>query len=232
MSGQHVDGGAFLRKLREGAGDGTAVKICGFTLEQEAVDACRAGADALGINFYPKSKRFISFEESAEWLPNLPGDVSRIGIFVNEDVDRVSEIVMSGHIDAAQLHGDESADYCKVLAERGISFIKAFGVKDPESLNGIDGYHTPWILLDAWCPGEYGGSGKRFDQQLATATVHRFPHLRVVLSGGLTPDNVSAAVAAVKPAAVDVASGVEDSPGRKNPGMVRRFISEAQQADS
>jgi phosphoribosylanthranilate isomerase len=220
-------GGAFLRKLRQAEGDSPAVKICGFTLEEEAMAACLAGADALGINYYSKSRRFISFEASAQWLPTLPSEVSRIGIFVNEDIDRVTAIVRSGHIDAAQLHGDESADYCRELFERGIPFIKAFGVKDPESLEHIDCYHTPWILLDAWCPGEYGGSGKRFDEELAAATVRRFPQLRIILSGGLTPDNVRSAVAAVNPAAVDVASGVEDSPGRKNLSMVQRFITQA-----
>ena len=220
-------GGAFLRKLRQADGGSPAVKICGFTLAEEAMAACLAGADALGINYYSKSKRFISFEESAEWLPTLPSEVSRIGIFVNEDIDRVTAIVKSDNIDAAQLHGDESADYCRKLFEREVPFIKAFGVKDPESLEQIHCYHTPWILLDAWCPGEYGGSGKRFDEELAAATVRRFPELRIILSGGLTPDNVRSAVAAVNPAAVDVASGVEDSPGRKNLAMVQRFIAQA-----
>lgn len=220
--------GAFLAHLRCAAAPACpAVKICGFTMAEEAAAACRAGADAIGINFYPKSRRFIAFEACAEWLLALPRQVSRIGIFVNEDAGRVADIVGSGSIDAAQLHGDESPDYCRKLAALGIPIIKAFGVKDPRSLERVGDYHTPWILLDAWCPGEYGGSGRQFDRELAAATVAKHPHLRVILSGGLTPDNVREAVSDVHPAAVDVASGVEDAPGRKNIAMVRRFIAEA-----
>ncbi|MGK0189854.1 MAG: phosphoribosylanthranilate isomerase [Verrucomicrobiales bacterium] len=219
-------GGAFLHKMRN-PGDSPAVKICGFTVLEDALAACEAGADALGINFYRKSKRYISFEESAKWLGTLPSDVSRIGIFVNEELDRVAEIVGSGLIDGAQLHGDEPPEYCEALIRLDIPVIKAFGVKDPESLEDIECYHTPWILLDAWCPGEYGGSGKRFDQELATQVVGENPDLRFILSGGLNPYNVRDAVLHVQPAAVDVASGVETSPGRKNPAMVSQFIAEA-----
>lgn len=220
-------GGAFLNKLRNGSGDSPAIKICGFTQLDEALGACEAGADALGINYYEKSKRFVSFEDSAKWLGSIPEEVSRVGIFVNEDLDRVAEILASGLIDAAQLHGDESPDYCEALIFQDIPVIKAFGVKDPESLESIAEYHTPWILLDAWCPGEYGGSGKQFDQELAAKVVNDHPDLRIILSGGLNPYNVRDAVAKVRPAAVDVASGVEDSPGRKNQAMVSQFITEA-----
>ena len=222
-------GGAFLEKLRAHSSGPPAVKICGYTRLDEALAACAAGADALGINFYPKSKRYVPFEDCASWLSSLPAEVSRVGIFVNEDIRRVREILSSGLIDAAQLHGNETAEYCENLATVGIPIIKAFGVKDPSSLDHIVEYHTPWILLDAWCP-EYGGSGKRFDQELAVRTVQQHPELRIILSGGLNAENVRVAAMAVMPAAVDVASGVEDSPGRKNLELVKRFIAEARLA--
>ena len=222
-----TDLGKFIRSLGSGRGDDPAVKICGFTRLDEATAACDAGADALGINFFPRSKRFIDFDRCRDWLALLPSDVSRIGIFVNERVERVIEIVRSGLIDAAQLHGDESPEYGMELREKGVPFIKAFGVKDPDSLRHVRDFHTKWILLDAWCPGEYGGSGKQFDRDLAKATIDQHPDLRVILSGGLTPDNVRDAVEAVRPAAVDVASGVEDSPGRKNKEQVAKFVREA-----
>ena len=204
-----------------------AVKVCGFTIEDEARAACEAGADGLGFNFYPKSKRYVDWKTCISWVSRLPTDVSRIGIFVNEAPERVVEIVASGCIHAAQLHGDESADECAWLVGQGVPIIKALGVKNRDSLQEIRSYSTRWILLDAWCPGEYGGSGKRFDEELATVTIAENPDFSIILSGGLTADNVRSAVRAVNPAAVDVASGVEDTPGRKNIDLVRRFIQEA-----
>ena len=219
--------GEFFRKLERAHGTAPAIKICGFTLKREALAACAAGVDAVGINFYPRSKRYIAFEECRDWLGELPESVSRIGIFVNEDGTRVAEIAKSGLIDAVQLHGDESSGYSRSLVDQAIPVIKAFGVKDRDSLERIGDYGTRWVLLDAWCPGEFGGSGKTFDWRLATTTVQKNPSLGVILSGGLDPSNVADAVAKVNPAGVDVASGVEDAPGRKNLEKVKLFVAAA-----
>jgi phosphoribosylanthranilate isomerase len=219
--------GEFLRKLAEPAGDQPAVKVCGFTIPDEARAACEAGVDALGINFYPKSKRYVAFEDCRDWLGDLPDTITRVGIFVNEDAARVEEIAQSGLIDAVQLHGDETIEYSQSLLALGVTVIKAFGVKDPDSLRDIGDFGTDLILLDAWCPGDFGGSGKTFDWRLAAKTVCENPQLRVILSGGLDPSNVADAVGKVRPAAVDVATGVEDSPGRKNLEQIRQFVEQA-----
>ncbi len=199
------------------------VKVCGLTTYENAAAVAAAGADALGFNFWSGSKRYLPPDEFAGWAARLPAGVDRVGVFVNADADEVLGLLESGAIHAAQFHGDESAQYCRRFAGR-FPFVKAFGVRSPDSLGGVTGYGTETVLLDAYCPGEYGGSGESFDWELGRRLVVAQPGYRVVLAGGLTSENVARAVAGVRPAAVDVASGVESAPGIKDVEQVRAFV--------
>lgn len=198
------------------------VKICGITSAEDAHAVVAAGADALGINFWPSSKRYIPMESARAWLPDV--GVARVGVFVNATLAEISAVVESGLIDLAQLHGDETPEFAQALVDRGVPIIKAVGVKDEASLAATSDFPTEGILLDAYCPGEYGGVGETFDWKLARKFVDENPGKRVILAGGLNPENVREAVAAVAPFAVDIASGVESAPGVKDLVKVRQLI--------
>lgn len=204
-----------------------AVKICGITRADEARAIVDAGADALGINFWPKSKRFIALEEAGPWLRELAGTIPRVAVTVNADDDELHRLHGSGVIDWIQLHGDETPDRVRSLTQQGLPVFKALGVRDRSSLEAAAAYDSPTILLDAYAPNEYGGSGATMDWALGAAAVAQWPDRQIVLAGGLTPENVAEAIRQVRPAAVDVASGVEVSPGRKNLELVRDFIEAA-----
>jgi phosphoribosylanthranilate isomerase len=195
------------------------VKICGITNPEDALVAANAGADALGFIFYEKSPRFISIQAAAAIIPGLPRHLVKVGVFVNAPEDLVVEAVTQCGIELLQFHGNESPDYC---GQFGIMSMKAFQIRDQESLVALADYKTDAWLLDAHLPGELGGTGQTFNWDLAVqAQKHGKP---IFLAGGLTPQNVAQAVAQVRPYAVDVSSGVEASPGRKDPGKVREFI--------
>lgn len=204
-----------------------AVKICGITRADEARAIVDAGADALGINFWPKSKRFIALEEALSWLQDLAGTVPRVAVTVNADDDELHRLHGSGVIDWIQLHGDETPDRVISLTQQGLPVFKALGVRDRSSLEAAAAYGSPTLLLDAYAPNEYGGSGETMDWALGAAAVAQWPDRQIVLAGGLTPENVAEAIRQVRPAAVDVASGVEVSPGRKDLELVRDFIEAA-----
>jgi phosphoribosylanthranilate isomerase len=201
-----------------------AVKICGITRSDEANAIVEAGADALGINFWPKSKRFIALEEALPWLQDLSGTVPRVAVTVNADDDELRRLHDSAVIDWIQLHGDETPDRVRSLTQQGLPVFKALGVRDRSSLKAAAAYDSPTLLLDAYAPNEYGGSGATMDWALGATAVQEWPDRQIVLAGGLTPDNVAEAIRQVRPAAVDVASGVEISPGRKSLELVRAFI--------
>ena len=207
-----------------------AVKICGIKSVSDAIAACDAGADAVGFNFWPGSKRFISPEDLAEWVDDMPDSTERVGVFVNADAGKVVSLLEEGLIHAAQLHGDETAEYYRRIAS-GFASLKAFTVQDESSLAGITSFAATTVLLDAYCPGEYGGSGKSFEWDLGRRFVSENPNRRVVLAGGLRPDNVSLAVSEVRPSAVDVASGVESAPGIKDNSMVKDFVQAVHEID-
>lgn len=204
-----------------------AVKICGITRANEARAIVEAGADALGINFWPKSKRFIALEEALPWLHELAGTVPRVAVTVNADDDELRRLHDSAVIDWIQLHGDETPDRVRSLTQQGLPVFKALGVRDRSSLKAAAAHDSPTLLLDAYAPNEYGGSGATMDWALGAAAVQEWPDRQIVLAGGLTPDNVAEAIRQVRPAAVDVASGVEISPGRKSLELVRAFIEAA-----
>jgi phosphoribosylanthranilate isomerase len=204
-----------------------AVKICGITRADEARAIVDAGADALGINFWPRSKRFIALEEAGPWLRELTGTVPRVAVTVNAGDDELRRLHGSGVIDWIQLHGDETPDRVRSLTQQGLPVFKALGVRDRSSLESAAAYGSPTLLLDAYAPNEYGGSGETMDWALGAAAVQQWPDRQIVLAGGLTPENVSDAIRQVRPAEVEVASGVEVSPGRKNLELVRAFIEAA-----
>ena len=193
----------------------TKVKICGITSAEDARAVAAAGADALGINFWPKSKRYIPMDSARAWLPDV--QVARVGVFVNATLAEITAMMESGLIDYAQLHGDETPEFAQALADRGLPFIKALGVKDETSLAGLRDFPTDGILLDAYCPGAYGGVGEMFDWKLARKVVDENADKRIMLAGGLTPENIADAVESVRPFAVDIASGVESAPGAAQP---------------
>ncbi|QWV95241.1 phosphoribosylanthranilate isomerase [Geomonas oryzisoli] len=196
----------------------TKVKICGITSEQDALMAVDAGADALGFVFFDKSPRFIGVEAAARIIEKLPPFVQVVGLFVNEDLDVVNSTADCCGLDIVQLHGEESPEFCRLVRRR---VMKAFRVRGPESLTPLADYRVAAYLLDAYSPHAYGGTGEVFDWECAIAAKQQG---RVVLAGGLTPENIAAAVTRVQPYGVDVSSGVEASPGKKDPDKVRRFI--------
>jgi phosphoribosylanthranilate isomerase len=194
------------------------VKICGLANLDDALHAAACGADALGFVFYPKSPRHVTAELAREIIAVLPPFVAAVGLFVNEEPDRIRAIAGFCGLDVLQLHGDETPDDCRLPPWRT---VKALRIRDSASLAGLDGWPTSALLLDAWRPDSYGGTGHTFDWSLAArAATGR----RVILAGGLTPENVTEAVRTVRPYAVDVSSGVEASPGRKDPAKVAAFI--------
>jgi len=203
------------------------VKICGITSLADAMLAAAAGADLLGFNFYPPSPRYVEPRLVREILGELSSafQITPVGVFVNESAARVREISAQSGVSLVQLHGDESPEFCREL---GLRTIKAVRVASAEDAEKAAGYEVEALLVDSKTP-VFGGSGIRPDWRLAERIARRFP--RVILAGGLTPDNVAAAIAAVKPWGVDAASGVEKEPGVKDLELVRKFISAVQQSN-
>lgn len=199
----------------------TLVKVCGITNVEDALAALDAGADLLGFNFYARSPRYLTPDEARKIIETLPEDTSGVGVFVNESTPaEVERIAREANLGTVQLHGDETPEYCQSL--RGLTTIKALRVGADYTPESAAAYETNAVLLDAYVAGERGGTGHTFDWALATLTRERVP--RLFLAGGLNPDNVAAALAAVRPYAVDVCSGVETTPGRKSPELMRRFV--------
>jgi phosphoribosylanthranilate isomerase len=194
------------------------VKICGITNLDDALRTVEAGADALGFVFFQGSPRNVSPDAVAEIIRRLPPFVQTVGLFVNENPETVNAISDQCGLDLVQLHGDEPPEYCADIRRR---IIKAIRVKDASSLNAMADYPVAACLLDAWSPAARGGTGTTFNWDIAAGAAASQP---IILAGGLTPDNVADAIAAVKPYAVDVSSGVESAPGIKDVGLVARFI--------
>lgn len=201
----------------------TRVKICGITRIEDALHAVKAGADALGFVFHRKSPRYISPDSAASIIAELPPFVQAVGLFVNSEAGLVNEISDLCRLDIVQLHGDETPEYCDDVRRR---VIKAIRVRGLESLDSVGNYRVAGILLDAYSPHAYGGTGQSFNWELAARAAENGP---VILAGGLTPENVGEAVAKVAPYGVDVSSGVESSPGIKDPLKVSEFIARARE---
>jgi len=204
------------------------VKICGITNAADALAAVEAGANLLGFNFYAKSPRHINEAEAAKIRPQLPKKVEAVGIFVNAPAADVAALCKSLRLDAAQLHGDELPETVAEVS-RSVPVWKAFRVEPDFPLKTLDEFPEAFaFLFDAAHTGQYGGTGRTTDWDVARrAAVSR----RIILAGGLTVENVAAAVRIVRPYAVDVASGVESKPGKKDHGRMREFIQEVRRGE-
>jgi len=197
----------------------TQVKICGVTNVADALAAAAAGADMIGLNFYGPSPRHVPLARAAEIARALPPFVLRVGVFVNPDEALVTRAMAECGLSLLQFHGDEAADFC---TQFGVMSLKAVRVRDAASLQTLANFHTDAFLLDAHSPAGLGGTGEKFNWDLAVAA-RKFGR-PIFLAGGLTPENVAEAVRQVRPFAVDVASGVESAPGKKDAAKVRAFI--------
>jgi len=205
----------------------TRVKICGITNREDAEMAVELGVDALGFNAWPGSKRFIDLKKEAAWIRDLPPFVTKVAVMVNPPVAEAEAVFALPFIDLVQFHGNEDEAFCAHFAKSGRPFVKAIALRDASSLENTGRFCTRNILLDAYAAGAFGGTGRLIDLELAGAFVAKYPDLSVTLSGGLTPDNVKKAIRRVRPYAVDVASGVEQEPRRKNRELVAAFVQAA-----
>lgn len=204
------------------------VKICGITNPDDAAAAVEAAADALGFVFHRKSPRYVEPQVVKAIVASLPPFILPVGVFVNEEPKVVRDLMDSCGLALAQLHGDESAGYCETL---GRPVMKAIRLKDRASLLALAEYkgraQVRGFLLDAFAPDVYGGTGHTTNWSIAAEIAKS---MTVILAGGLTPENVAAAIGTVKPYAVDVSSGVEATPGKKDHGKIRAFVQAAKLA--
>ena len=198
------------------------VKICGITNVEDAQAAVAAGADLLGFVFYEKSPRHVTVAQAAAIARTVSPFVVRVGLFVDAAPELVGEATSACGLQLLQFHGDETAEYCRQF---GAMSMKAFRVKDAETIQRLPEFPTDAWLLDAYVPGQHGGTGHSFNWDLAVEAVKLGKP--VFLAGGLTPENVADAVRKVRPYGVDVSSGVESAPGKKDHAKVRAFIEAA-----
>ncbi|HUC55439.1 MAG TPA: phosphoribosylanthranilate isomerase [Candidatus Cybelea sp.] len=204
------------------------IKICGITNVADALAAIDAGANLLGFNFYAKSRRHISEEDAAKIRPRLPKKVEAVGIFVNAPPADASALCKALKLDVAQLHGDESPETVAQVA-RSLPVWKVFRVESDFHLGTLDEYpRASAFLFDAAHTGQYGGTGRITDWDVARRAALKH---RIILAGGLNIENVAAAVRIVRPYAVDVASGVESRPGKKDHGRILEFIQEVRRGE-
>jgi len=197
------------------------VKICGLTNLDDARAAVDAGASALGFNFCPRSPRYVAPEAAAEIVARVPRSICTVGVFVDEVREHVAAIVSQVGLTAVQFHGDESPEFCQTWQQK---VVKAIRVRDGHAAARAHRYAVDFILADAYVEGQHGGTGRR----IVPILLEGFERHRLILAGGLTPQNVTEIVRVVRPFAVDVASGVERAPGKKDAQLMRRFIAHAQ----
>ena len=194
------------------------VKICGITNYDDAMTAIDLGADLIGFNFYPKSPRFVTKEQAGEIISQLPAFIDTAGVFVNASIDEIHATSDVCSLDWVQLHGDEDPEFCRSLLTHNIKTMKAIRVKDQTDIESADRFFTDAILLDAFNPDKYGGTGLTFDWNI-------IGHIskRVFLAGGVNPDN---AVKAMKLGVygIDVCSGIEAEPGKKDHDKMKKLF--------
>jgi phosphoribosylanthranilate isomerase len=207
----------------------TKVKICGITNPDDARHAVECGADMLGFNFYRESPRYITEHAALEIAATIPASVNKVGVFVNMGTSRVSEIASMIGLDMVQIHGDENRAFVGELrSETSAKIIKAFRLSPDGNSVRVEDSGADFILLDNFSADKYGGTGRVFDWSIADR--FQCSKAKLILAGGLTPKNVAEAVRTVGPYAVDVASGVESSPGKKDPDKVAEFIRAAKES--
>ncbi|MBI5826367.1 MAG: phosphoribosylanthranilate isomerase [Deltaproteobacteria bacterium] len=202
------------------------VKICGIISMEDASVAFEGGADAVGFIFYRKSLRYITPLAASRIVEGLGPFITTVGVFVNESPEEIKAAISISGIDCVQLHGEEGPRDCLGY---GLDVIKAIRVRDSSDIERLEDFRVSAYLLDTYREGMHGGTGEAFDWDIAVEAKRSG---RVILSGGLDPDNVGEAVRRVRPYAVDVSSGVESAPGRKDPDRVLRFIKEARAASA
>ena len=208
----------------------TKVKICGITNLEDALLSAKFGADALGFNFYKQSPRYLTPERAREIIQQLPPEVLKVGVFVNESLEKVVEIASIAKLDALQLHGEETPEFARELKEKTkLEIIKAFRVSPEFKPEDVIKYEVDTILLDAYSPKEHGGTGETFDWEIAKKVQEIFP--KMYLAGGLSVKNARKAILAVKPFAVDACSLLEIKKGFKNSKLVNKFILESKKRE-
>ena len=216
----------------------TKIKICGITNKPDAIAAAELIPDMLGFVFYKGSKRYVEPRIVKDIANELPPFVAKVGVFVNMDKNKVLEIAGECALDMLQFHGDEAPDYCSVFSATKIGgsafggkssykVMKAFRIKDGGSLKGINDYDVDFYMLDAYSEKSKGGTGESFDWNI----IESFEFLKpIILSGGLTPDNVRDAIEKLSPYGVDASSGVETSPGKKDTSLMKKFVENVRRA--
>ncbi|MBI5598803.1 MAG: phosphoribosylanthranilate isomerase [Deltaproteobacteria bacterium] len=205
---------------------GVKVKICGITNADDAMAASSAGADAVGFVFWGKSPRFIEVDEAARIIEKLPPFITPVGVFVDEAPDKIMDAVRRAGLGCVQLHGAETPQYCGTI---GAKVIKAIRVRSARDIEGLESYGVSAFLLDAYAEGAPGGTGRNFDWDIA---VRAKEYGRVILSGGLNPENVALAIRHVRPYGVDVSSGVETAPGKKDPEKIFDFMKKVRKSEA
>ena len=201
----------------------TRVKICGITNLEDALLSVKFGADALGFNFYAKSPRYILPEKVREIIEQLPPEILKVGVFVNESLEKIREIAALAKLDAVQLHGEETPEFAReIKAKTNLEIIKAFRVSPEFKPENVLRYETDAILLDAYSPKEHGGTGETFDWEIAKKVREIFP--KMYLAGGLSAENVAEAIENVQPFAIDACSCLEIGKGFKDAQKLKDFI--------
>jgi phosphoribosylanthranilate isomerase len=202
------------------------VKFCGITTTEDALEAARLGAWAIGLNHHPGSPRFCEPAVAVEIGAAVRRRVDVVGVFVNPTLDELARAAENESLTMIQLHGGEGAAFCREAARRtGCKMIKAIRVRSTADVRSAEAFRTAFHLLDAYRPGASGGTGESFDWELVASRRSEVP---LILAGGLTPENVDEAVTTVRPYAVDVASGVESEPGIKDHALMAEFLDRAQ----
>ena len=196
----------------------TKVKICGITNYQDAMAAIDLGADLLGFNFYPKSPRYLAPEKAADIVHRLPGFIDLVGVFVNASIEQIHEITALCQLDWVQLHGDENVEFCRSFLSHNVKTMKAIRIKDQTDIEKADRFFTDAVLLDAFDPEKYGGTGVTFDWNIVGHM-----NKRVFLAGGIHPDNAAAAVE-LGVYGIDICSGIEAEPGIKDHKKMKKLF--------
>ncbi len=195
------------------------VKICGITNLEDARAAVEMGADMLGFNFYPKSPRYLTVDQAIQILDEIPTFVDTVGVFVNPTAEQIKEITSYGFLNWIQLHGDETPQFCDTLNWFHVRTVKAIRVGSAADLDRIEDYHTDAVLLDAFSPTMFGGTGEAFDWSLISDVNGH----RIFLAGGITPENAAAA-ARLGVYGIDLCSGIESAPGKKDHEKMKRLF--------
>jgi len=206
----------------------TKIKICGITNKIDAINAAKLNVDMLGFVFCPKSKRYVQPKVARDIVNELPPFIGKVGVFVDEEAEKVAQIAEEASLDMLQFHGEETPEYCNSFKDR-YKVIKAFRLKEKKDLKRINNYDVVDLyLLDTYKADSPGGTGQMFDWKM----LEGFEFLKpVILSGGLAPANVNDAISEIAPYGVDVSTGVESSPGKKDIDLMKRFVESVRKAD-